>query len=274
MKVQDARATTTTSTPGQLPRWNPGVEGLRAIFNLGARELRISWRMPAYFLPNLFVPVFFYFVMVASIEKLAGGAGFANYRAFQLPSSIVIAVMSGGGGLNMVTDIESGYFDKLLLTPAARMSLLIGSMGADFIRILVQALMVTMVAFASGLHFATGFFGAMAMVLMAGVWGLAYSSIGFTIALRTGNAQATQAGWALFLPLFFLSTTFAPLDALFGWLKTAATFNPLTYVLAAMRSFSLTGLQRAPILQGLLAVALLAGITMPLALHAMKRRVS
>ncbi len=218
---------TSTARAARTEPWNSMRESLRATFYLGLREVRTSIRTPAYFIPNLFVPIFFYYVMVGSLEEFANRSGVSNWQAFQLPVAIMFAVMSGSAGLNMVADIESGYFDKLLLTPANRLSILLGAMGADFIRIVVQGLLVVSVALITGMDFATGVVGALVMVLIASVAGIAYSAIGFAIALKTGNAQATQSIWALWVPFMFLTTAFAPLDALSGWLRTAATFNPM-----------------------------------------------
>lgn len=268
--VRDVEAAQTK----RLKEWRAGREALRATLLLGKREVRTALRTPAYLLPNLLIPIFFYFVMVGSLEEFAGRGGVANFQAFQLPVSILFAVQGGSAGLNMVADIESGYFDKLLLTPASRLAILIGAMMADFLRVMVQATVVLFIALAAGMEFATGIPGAVLLILLSSLWGLAYSAIGFSIALKTGNSQATQSMWALFMPLMFLSTTFAPKEALSGWLKTAASLNPMTYLLDGMRALSMTGWEMDRIAIAVLAVAILGSITLSLALMALKSRVS
>jgi ABC-2 type transport system permease protein len=253
--------------------WNSMREAVRATFYLGIREVRTSIRTPAYFLPNLFIPIFFFYVMVGSLEEFANQAGVGNWRAFQLPVAIMFATMSGSAGLNMVADIESGYFDKLLLSPANRLSILLGAMGADFIRIVVQGLLVTAVALITGTVIATGIVGAVVMVLIASVAGIAYSAIGFGIALKTGNAQATQSLWALWVPFMFLTTTFAPLEALSGWLRAAATFNPMTYILRGLRELSAHGWDLGEIGVALATVAVLGAVTLTFSLRALMGRV-
>src|SRR5262245_37404898 len=104
-----------------LPAWHAWREAVNATILLARRELRTVLRMPAILIPNMLVPIFFYFVMVGSLQEFAEGFGQTNWKAFQLPVSIMFAVQSGSAGLNLVTDIESGYFDKLLLTPASRL---------------------------------------------------------------------------------------------------------------------------------------------------------
>src|SRR5690606_27147093 len=135
-------------------------------------------------------PIFFYFVTLGSLESFANQSGLQNFEGFLLPMALIFAVQGGSAGLNMVADIESGYFDKLLLTPANRMALLIGAMAADFFRIMAQAVLVLLIALATGLEFETGVPGAIVLILIASLFGLAFSGLGFAVALKTGNAQA------------------------------------------------------------------------------------
>ena len=261
-----------TSRQVALPAWNFWRQTVRATLLLGAREVRLALRTPAYLIPNLVVPIFFYFVTAGSLKGFASEWGFENWEAFVLPMAIIFAVQGGSAGLNMVADIESGYFDKLLLTPANRMSLLVGAMGADFLRIMLQAAFVVLVAVGTGVTFETGFGGAAAMILMASLFGLAYSGIGFALALKTGNAQATQSMWFLFMPFMFLTTLFAPKESMTGWLSTAATFNPMTYILEGMRAFSMGGGEASDILYALLAIAAIGVVSMPAAFMALRGR--
>ncbi|HEV8683383.1 MAG TPA: hypothetical protein VGS09_11530, partial [Actinomycetota bacterium] len=108
--------TTVTVTAPAARVGHPFREALRSTLLLGLREIRTVIRTPAMFIPNLFVPIFFFFVMVGSLKEFANAFGQPNWEAFQLPVAIMFAVTSGSAGLNMVVDIETGYFDKLLLT--------------------------------------------------------------------------------------------------------------------------------------------------------------
>ena len=115
-----ATVATLTTFEGKAPG------SISAAYRVGVREVRVVWRTPAAFLPGLFIPIFFYFVQVGALSGFAEAFGIQNYKGFQLPVSILFAVSNCGAGLNMVSYIENGYFDKLLLTPAPRFSLLIG----------------------------------------------------------------------------------------------------------------------------------------------------
>ena len=265
-----------TSTATELPAVAapPRVpDALRSAFYIGVREVRNVLRAPADFLPGLFIPVFFYFIQVGSLSKFAAQYGLTNYKGFQFPIGLLFAASNGGSGLNMVMDIESGYFDKLLLTPVNRLALLLGAMGADLCRIFVQCTFVTVLALAAGLRFETGVAGAVVLILIASLWGLAYSAIGFAIALKTGSPAATQSAWVIFFPLIFLAPSFAPLSALSGWLRGAASGNPVTYLLQGMRALSMNGWIAHDIGVGLLAIAIVGALTVTLAFRGLLSRV-
>ena len=252
--------------------WSAHREAVRAGWVLGLREIRTALRTPAYLIPNM---IFFFFVLAAALDGVAAGSGVANFEGFLLPMAIIFAVQGGSAGLNMVADIESGYLDKLLATPAPRLAILLGAMSADFLRVMLQAtlvVLVVLVGFAAGIDFATGVPGAAALILLSSLFGLAFSGIGFAVALKTGDAQSTQAVWFLFMPLMFLSPLFAPQESLSGWLETVATYNPMTYLLAGLRSLSVNGWDAGDIGGAVLAVAGIGVVSMTLALLALRSR--
>ena len=97
--------------------------------------------------------------MTASLDTVASHGGLTDWAGFQLPVAVVFATMSGSAGLNLATDIERGYFDKLLLTPVSRVAILVGAMAGDLLRIVAQAALVMGLAMASGVDVATGALG-------------------------------------------------------------------------------------------------------------------
>ena len=256
----------------ELPPWDLFREAVRATFFLGLREIRTVLRSAAVVIPNLLVPVLFFFVIVGSLENIAQRSGLENYKAFQVPVVIMFAVTGGSAGLNLVVDIESGYFDKLLLTPANRLAILLGAMGADLVRVFVQGLFVVVVAMLAGTEIATGVPGALLLAAISSVWGLAYSAIGFAIALKTGSPQATMNTWIFQIPLVFLSTAFAPLEALSGWLKAVATYNPVTYFFRGLRSLAMVGWDAGEIGVSVLTAGGFGAVTITIAFLALRGR--
>lgn len=251
--------------------WHGLRTGARAVAHLGGRQIRNTLRQPAEWLPAMLIPLFFYFVQSASLTGFARRSGIPNYEAFVLPVAILFATTNEGVGFHMVEDIERGYFDKLALAPVSRLAIILGAMGANFVRVLVQALVVSVIALATGTVFETGVAGMIAMVLLASLWGVAFAALGIGVALRTANSQAVQGAQVVVFPLLFLTTSFAPKEALTDWLQTAVTYNPMTYILEGMRAFATTG-DMGDVLKGLLAVVGLGAITITFALRMLRAR--
>ncbi|MXV80345.1 MAG: ABC transporter permease [Chloroflexi bacterium] len=211
---------------------------------LAGRAIRESLRQPGVEVTNIFIPLFFLAVSTGAIANFSErGFGVENYLAFQLPVAVLQAVAgsSSASGIAIVLDMERGYFDKLLLTPASRWSLIIGRVWADAVRAIFFATIMLIAALGAGSGMASGVPGAILILVIAGLFGGAYSGIGIFIAMRTGNAQAAQAGFLLFFPLLFMAPAFAPLDVFDSWLKWIATVNPVTYIMEGMRGLVMDG---------------------------------
>jgi ABC-2 type transport system permease protein len=213
----------------------------------------------------------------STLGKAAGfipNLGGNSYLGFILPLSIVSSSLSGAGiaAQNLVRDIESGYFDKLLLTPISRASLLIGPILAGAIILGLQASVVVGIGLIMGLKSATGIPGLLTLIGLAVLLGIGFAGFTVSAALGSGSAAATQGASFNFFPLTFLAPTFVPLDLLDGWLKTAAQVNPITYVLEAMRTLLNTGWDSSVVWQGVFACLVLAGAMYVLTLLALRVR--
>ena len=251
------------------------VRGVSDAYYLMVRALRDAVRQPAVELTNIFIPMFFFAVTVGAIGNVAGRAfGVENFLGFQMPVAILQAVagVAGSAGLGTVTDIERGYFDKLLLTPTPRLSLVFGRLWADAIRAMALTALIIVVGLITGSGMETGFFGVVVIVAMAGAFALSYAGIGMAIALKTGSAQASQAGFLLFFPLLFLSPAFAPKEVFAGWLEFLATINPITYLLQGMRALVLEGWDLESLLAAFGSIAGFAIVTLSLTLAALRSR--
>ena len=205
---------------------------------LAGRTIRESLRQPGVEITNVFIPLFFLAVSTAAIGEVAGNAfNVDNYLGFQLPVAVLQAVAgsSSASGIAIVTDMERGYFDKLLLTPASRWSLIIGRVTADAVRAIFFSVIMVIAALAFGSGMMAGAGGVVVILLMAGIFGAAYSGIGIFVAMRTGNAQAAQASFLLFFPLLFMAPAFAPKEIFADWLQWIATVNPVTYMMEGIR---------------------------------------
>ncbi|MYE46233.1 MAG: ABC transporter permease [Chloroflexi bacterium] len=244
-------------------------------YQLCWRALRETIRQPGVEVSNLFIPLFFFFVTVGAISNVAGPAfGVDNYEGFQLPVAVLqcVAGSASVSGIALIRDIESGYFDKLLLTPSPRLAIVLGRLFADAIRAIAFTAVILFVVSLVGAGMEAGPFGYAVILALAGLFGLAYSGIGATIALRTGNAQAAQAGFLLFFPLLFLSPAFAPKEVFDPWMEFLASINPVTYLLEGMRTLVLEGWQWDNLAGAVGAVLGLGVVTVALSLWALRAR--
>lgn len=243
---------------------------------IATRAVRAIPREPEAIIPALVIPLFFFVVNVGALSDVATAAGGAdfNYRAFQLPVAIVFAVTGVSRAAALVTDIQDGYFDRLMMTPVSRLSLLLGLMLADFALVVALTIPVIVLGAVVGVEFATGLPGLVAFVLIAGGWGLMFAGFPYAIALKTGNPAAVNSSFLLFFPFAFMTTAFVPQDAMTGWLGTIATYNPVTYLLGALRTLILVGWDWREIAKGLAAVVGVGSVSMPLAFAALRGRVS
>lgn len=252
---------------------------VKDIWMLTKRSVITTIRSPFTFIPNLLISMFFLLVYesgLSGISKLPAFEG-ANYLAFILPVSVVSAAIGGAGGAGqgIVKDIENGFFSRLLLTPASRLSIVLGPIIAGMLQLLVQTTLIMIVAFILGLKVETGILGVLVVLLIAIGWGLAFAGYSAGVALKTKNAQAAQAGTLIFFPLIFLSTTFVPYELIESqWLKVAATINPTTYIFESMRTVLIDGWVFWDIMQGFIAIGIACAITITFATLSAKKAVS
>ena len=244
------------------------------LWSVTLRSLRALPKEPELMIPALIFPVFFFVVNIGTLQDFTqSGIPGLDYRAFQLPTAIIFAVTGISRAHAVVTDITSGYFDRLLMTPIRRLPLLLGMMAADFALIIGLAIPVILLGMLVGVRFETGPLGLLLFLLMSGFWGLAFTGFSYAIALKTGSAGMVNTSFIIFLPFVFLTTATLPLEALTGWMATVARFNPMTYILAGLRSLLYGGWQPAALAQAWAAILLVGVISIGLALAALRGRV-
>ena len=245
----------------------------RDLLSVAGRALRAIPREPEALVPALIIPLFFFVVNVGSLSEISSFTGVEDFKAFQIPVAIVFAVTGVSRASALVTDIQSGYFDRLLVSPVNRSSLLLGLMVADLVLVVALCLPVLALGLFLGVGFTSGPLGVLAFLLLAGLWGLAFTGFPYAIALRTGNPAAVNSSFLLFFPFAFLTTTFLPQEALTGWLAAVADYNPVTYLLAGLRSLISDGWVPSDLFPAVAAVALMGAVSFYLAFSALRARV-
>lgn len=212
---------------------------IRDLISVSERAVRSAARDPETTIPALVIPVFMYIMTVGALEDFAESIPGLDYRAFQLPVAVLFAVTGISRATTVVADIQSGYFDRLVMTPVNRLALLLGLMVADFFLVVALTIPVIIMGFIAGVGFETGIAGILAFMFLAGAWGLIFSGFPYAIAFKTGNA---------------------------------ADFNPVTYLLAALRSLIYGGWDAQVMRDGIIAIAAVGVVSIGMALAALKGR--
>jgi ABC-2 type transport system permease protein len=236
---------------------------------LGQRALRETWRTPEALFPTLFIPLFFLVVNVGQAAKIfpSGSTAFLHgqgYGAFQLPSSLLLAASFGSAALFLVEEIEGGYFDKLRATPIPRTAIVLGRLIAESVKGVLLASAIVLLGLAFGITVASGVLGFVLLVVMAALWAVVFSGFMQAIALKTRSAAATNSAGLIFFPLLFLTPNFVPRNLLTRPMEIAATFNPVTYVMEALRSLILEDMVWSKILYGFGVIAVLGAVMIAL----------
>jgi ABC-2 type transport system permease protein len=230
---------------------------------LGRRAVREVVRYPEATIPTLFIPLFFLAVNIGQVSRtFPSSTPFLmgqGYVAFQLPVSLMFGVATASSGLALVTEIDLGYFDKLLVAPIPRSSIVLGRLAADFVRGIGASVIVLLAGLAFGAGIQSGVLGAVVIVLLAALFGVAYAGFGM-VALRSRNVQATQSSFLLFFPLLFLTPNFVPFNRLSPLMETLAHVNPVSYVIVGLRALVINGWDAGEIAVCLLVILGLGGI--------------
>jgi ABC-2 type transport system permease protein len=211
---------------------------------------------------------------LATLERLTENVAGFDYTAFQMATAVLLGVTGVSRAPALVLDIQSNYFDRLLLTPVRRTAILLGHMVADVAIAAALTVPIVVLGLALGVDFEGGPLGILVFVAMAALWSLAFAGFGYAIALKTGNPAAVNSSFLLFFPFLFLTASYVPREQLSGWLDTVAGFNPVTYLLDGLRSLVLAdGWQWDELGQALVAIGLVGTVSMALCFAALRGRV-
>ncbi len=242
---------------------------------LGKRSIREAIRQPDALLMTMFIPIFFLVVNTGQAAKVfpSDSTGFLEgqgYGAFQLPITLLLAASFGMAALFLVEEIEGGYFDKLRAMPIPRYSMVLGRLVAEAAKGVLLSSIIVLLALPFGITIASGPFGFLLLILLTTLWGVVYAGFMQLIALKTRSAAATNSGGLIFFPLLFLTPNFVPREMLARPMEVAATLNPVTYLMEAMRSLILTDLEWGKVLPGFAVVAVLGAIMLVLNVRMIK----
>jgi ABC-2 type transport system permease protein len=234
---------------------------------LGKRALREAVRQPDALFMTMFIPLFFLVVNTGQAAKIfpSDSTGFLQgqgYGAFQLPITLLLAASFGMAALFLVEEIEGGYFDKLRAIPIPRYAMVLGRLVAEAAKGIVLSTLIVLLALPFGITIASGVLGFILLIALSALWGVVYTGFIQLIALKTRSAAAVNSGGLIFFPLLFLTPNFVPRELLTEPMEVAATVNPVTYLMEALRSLILDDLAWGKIWPGFAVVAALGAVAL------------
>jgi ABC-2 type transport system permease protein len=247
---------------------------LATIAALVARAKNELVRVPAAAIPGVLAPTIFFLGVNGVFGSLTNLTGFnaSSYAGFTIPVSMLqgAGFTGAAAGVNMARDIEQGWLDRLLVSPAPRWVLLASTVIAAGARALIPATFVLVIALAIGAGFPgiDGLLIAYTMVVLMAAFAACWGAM---LALRFKSQSAAPLMQAGMLALIFLTPAYAPMALLQGWLHSAAQINPLTRVIEAARQGFLGSVSWADTWPGLLAASALVVVVGALALREMRR---
>ena len=245
------------------------MSSLAITWGVAERSLKLIPRVPSTFIPSLVMPAFLTIAFTGPFAALVNLPGFPADKMIDwvLPMTALQGCAFAGvtTGMGVARDLENGFFDRLLMSPAGRMSLLAGPLVASMLRALIPLSLMLVIGVIARASFAEGIvgigllaFAGIGLALAGGAW-----SVGLALRFKTSQiAPLMQVG--IFLSVF-LSTAQMPLELLSGWLDNVARYNPMTYILALARQGFLGEITWEATSEGAVA---LAGVIMVLGVFA------
>jgi ABC-2 type transport system permease protein len=230
-----------------MPRGLPKLMSETAVLYVRAIK-RLSRQSTVIFF-SLIQPLIWLVLFGQMFARIARGSsqafGHVSYLQFFIPTVILQSILFGSGqsGVGMITDIDSGFLDKLMTTPINRLAILLGRLLGDLTRITVQMVLVVVIGWIIGqwqdpkisfYYSVPGILGALGIAMM---FALVLMALNIFIALWTRSTEATFiVSNFLTLPLLFTSSAQLPISLLPGWMQKIAHINPVTYTIEAMRA--------------------------------------
>jgi ABC-2 type transport system permease protein len=221
-------------------------EALREIGMIAGRSVRRTLRQPALIVPVVIFPLL---LLAINASGLNVTKEIPNFPADSyLDFALVVTFMQGGlfaattAGTELANDIETGFLNRLQLTPLRAPAILVGQLAGAMVVAFLASLVYLFVGLAAGAHVKAGVGGAVVLIGLAMLVAVAFGGLGAIIGARTGSAQAVQGMFPLLFVFFFLSSMNLPRNLIqVHWFRTIASWNPISYLVEGLRSLVITG---------------------------------
>ena len=216
------------------------------VLHLARRSVIRTIRQPANWITPLVLPLALMAVNTGGLDAATRLPGFptdsflAFFLAFPFIQGALFATVNAG--VDLARDIQTGFLNRLALTPMQSAALLVGHLGGVMAMGVVQAVWYLAVGLAIGVRIEAGVLGTAVLLVLAVLIVLAFGSFGALAALRTGSTEAVHSLFPVFFVFLFISSMNLPRNLIeTDWFRIAASANPVSYLIEAIRSLVITG---------------------------------
>jgi ABC-2 type transport system permease protein len=216
------------------------------VLHLARRSVVRTIRQPANWITPLVFPLALMAVNTGGLDAATNLPGFpsdsflAFFLAFPFIQGALFATVNAG--VDLARDIQTGFLNRLALTPMQSAALLVGHLGGVIAMGVLQAIWYLTVGLLIGVRLESGVAGALVLFLLAVLIVLAFGSFGALAALRTGSTEAVHSLFPVFFVFLFISSMNLPRNLIeTDWFRIAASLNPVSYLIEAIRSLVIVG---------------------------------
>jgi ABC-2 type transport system permease protein len=238
------------------------------------RSVKVSLRNPVWLILGLFQPILYLLLFAPLLDGLAGAPGFTGGNALNVfsPGLLIMMALFGSAfvGFGVIEDLRSGVVERLRVTPASRLALLLGMVLRDIVVLLIQSSLLVVVATLMGLR--ADPLGLALLFGLMGLIGLTLAPVSYAIGLAVKDEGALAASLnTITLPLMLLSGIMLPMALAPQIIRTIARFNPFAHAVDAARALVLGDLGSAAVVSGFGFVGVLAVLAVILAVRAFRQ---
>ena len=249
------------------------------VVQLGRRSVVRTLRQPANVVAPLLFPMLLLAVNSGGLKAETHLPGFPtdSFVAFALAVPFIQGALFAtmNAGTDLARDIQTGFLNRLTLTPMRGIAVLAGQLGGIMVLGFLQAVVYLAVGLIIGVRLASGPAGVLVLFLFALLVTLAFGALGAFAALRTGSGEAVQSLFPVFFVFLFISSMNMPRNLIeASWFRDLATANPVSYLLECVRSLIITGWDGEALALGFGITTALAVVALTLSSWALRVRMA
>jgi ABC-2 type transport system permease protein len=246
---------------------------------IARRSVVRTSRQPASIIPPLIFPVALMLVNAGGLRSSTNLPGFPtdSFLAFALAVPFIQGALFStmNAGTDLARDVQTGFVNRLSLTALRDWALLTGQLAGVVTLGVLQVVFYIVVGLVAGVHFASGPAGIAVLILYGALISLSFGALGAWLAFRTGSGETIQALFPVLFVFLFISSMNAPRNLIgVDWFRTAATLNPVSYMIECVRSLIITGWDWQALALGFGFAIALGLISLTLAARALRTRMT